>query len=66
MMPEQLYRVIDEYILEPVREIEKPFRMHVEYVFSIKGRGTVMTDVNMSSDCNVMVIPGDRSNDLFC
>jgi len=39
----ELMRVIDEYIPEPVREIDKPFMMHVEDVFSIKGRGTVVT-----------------------
>ena len=39
----ELLRVIDEYIPEPVREIDKPFMMHVEDVFSIKGRGTVVT-----------------------
>jgi elongation factor Tu len=39
----ELLRVIDEYIPEPVREIDKPFIMHVEDVFSIKGRGTVVT-----------------------
>jgi elongation factor Tu len=39
----ELCRVIDEYIPEPEREIDKPFIMHVEDVFSIKGRGTVVT-----------------------
>jgi elongation factor Tu len=39
----ELLRVIDEYIPEPKREIEKPFMMSVEDVFSIKGRGTVVT-----------------------
>jgi len=39
----ELLRVIDEYIPEPVREIDMPFMMHVEDVFSIKGRGTVVT-----------------------
>jgi elongation factor Tu len=39
----ELLRVIDEYIPEPAREIDKPFMMHVEDVFSIKGRGTVVT-----------------------
>jgi elongation factor Tu len=39
----ELLRVIDEYIPEPVREIDRPFMMHVEDVFSIKGRGTVVT-----------------------
>ena len=39
----ELLRVVDEYIPEPVRDIEKPFMMSVEDVFSIKGRGTVVT-----------------------
>jgi len=39
----ELLRVVDEYIPMPVREIEKPFMMPIEDVFSIKGRGTVVT-----------------------
>ncbi len=39
----ELLRVVDEYIPEPVREMDKPFMMSVEDVFSIKGRGTVAT-----------------------
>ncbi len=39
----ELLRVIDEYIPEPVREMDKPFMMSIEDVFSIKGRGTVVT-----------------------
>jgi elongation factor Tu len=39
----ELLRVIDEYIPEPKREIDKPFMMSIEDVFSIKGRGTVVT-----------------------
>jgi elongation factor Tu len=39
----ELLRVVDEYIPEPERELEKPFMMSVEDVFSIKGRGTVVT-----------------------
>lgn len=39
----ELLATIDEYIPEPVRETEKPFMMPVEDVFSIKGRGTVVT-----------------------
>jgi elongation factor Tu len=39
----ELLRVVDEYIPEPVREMEKPFMMPIEDVFSIKGRGTVVT-----------------------
>jgi len=39
----ELLRVVDEYIPEPQRELDKPFMMSVEDVFSIKGRGTVVT-----------------------
>lgn len=39
----ELLRVIDEYIPEPERDTDKPFMMPVEDVFSIKGRGTVVT-----------------------
>ncbi len=39
----EILRVVDEYIPEPEREIDKPFMMPVEDVFSIKGRGTVVT-----------------------
>jgi elongation factor Tu len=39
----ELMRVVDEYIPTPVREVDKPFLMPIEDVFSIKGRGTVVT-----------------------
>jgi elongation factor Tu len=39
----ELLRVVDEYIPEPKRDTDKPFMMSVEDVFSIKGRGTVVT-----------------------
>jgi elongation factor Tu len=39
----ELMDAVDNYIPEPEREIDKPFMMPVEDVFSIKGRGTVVT-----------------------
>jgi len=39
----ELMKAVDEYIPEPVREVDKPFLMAVEDVFSIEGRGTVAT-----------------------
>jgi len=39
----ELLTALDEYIPMPVRDTEKPFLMPVEDVFSIKGRGTVVT-----------------------
>jgi len=40
---EELVKTVDEYIPEPKRDTEKPFLMPIEDVFSIKGRGTVVT-----------------------
>jgi len=39
----ELMKAVDEYIPTPKREVEKPFLMPIEDVFSIKGRGTVVT-----------------------
>jgi elongation factor Tu len=39
----ELLDAVDSYIPEPVREVDKPFLMAVEDVFSIEGRGTVAT-----------------------
>lgn len=39
----QLLDAIDEYIPEPVRDMDKPFLLPIEDVFSISGRGTVVT-----------------------
>mgnify|MGYP000982536639 FL=1 len=39
----ELFEIIDNYIPEPKREVDKPFLMPVEDVFSITGRGTVAT-----------------------
>ncbi len=39
----QLLRAMDDYIPEPMREVDKPFLMPIEDVFSISGRGTVVT-----------------------
>ena len=39
----ELIKAMDEFIPEPLREVEKPFQMAIEDVFSITGRGTVVT-----------------------
>ncbi|MCS6778439.1 MAG: elongation factor Tu [Geminicoccaceae bacterium] len=39
----ELMKAVDEYVPQPVREKDKPFLMPVEDVFSISGRGTVVT-----------------------
>lgn len=39
----ELMKTVDEYIPDPVRDLDKPFLMPIEDVFSIQGRGTVVT-----------------------
>jgi elongation factor Tu len=39
----KLIKTLDEYIPEPQRETDKPFLMPIEDIFSIEGRGTVVT-----------------------
>ncbi|MCD6412473.1 elongation factor Tu [bacterium] len=39
----ELLEALDNYIPEPTREIDKPFLMPIEDIFSIEGRGTVVT-----------------------
>ncbi len=39
----ELIKAVDDYIPEPSREIDKPFLMPVEDIFTIEGRGTVVT-----------------------
>ena len=40
---EELMKAIDDFVPEPVRDVEKPFMMPIEDVFTIQGRGTVVT-----------------------
>jgi elongation factor Tu len=40
---DELMEALDSYVPEPTREVDKPFLMPIEDVFSIKGRGTVVT-----------------------
>jgi len=56
----ELVKVLDEYIEEPERDLDKDFQMPVEDVFSIKGRGTVATGrieqgiVNVGDDIEIV------------
>jgi len=40
---EELMKSVDEYVPDPVRPVDKPFLMPIEDVFTIQGRGTVVT-----------------------
>ena len=39
----ELMEAVDQYIPEPERDVDRPFLMPIEDVFSIEGRGTVVT-----------------------
>ncbi|MCA9338749.1 elongation factor Tu, partial [Candidatus Saccharibacteria bacterium] len=58
----ELVKAMDDYIPEPTRDLDKPFLMPVEDVFSIKGRGTVATGrieqgtVNLNDEIEIVGI----------
>ena len=59
---------VDEYIPDPVRELDKPFLMPIEDVFSIKGRGTVVTGkidrgvVKLNDEIEIVGIKASRKS----
>ena len=63
----ELVKALDEFIPEPVREIDKPFLMPIEDVFSIKGRGTVGTGriergiVKVGDTCEIVGLGDTRT-----
>ncbi|MBI1371172.1 MAG: elongation factor Tu [Phycisphaera sp.] len=63
---QELMDAIDTWIPEPEREIDKPFLMSVEDVFSIKGRGTVATGriergiVKVGDECEIVGLGDTR------
>jgi elongation factor Tu len=63
----ELMAAVDEYIPEPERELDKPFLMPIEDVFSITGRGTVVTGkveqgvVNVGDSLEIVGIKATRS-----
>jgi len=56
----ELMKTVDEYIELPERDVEKPFLMPIEDVFSIEGRGTVVTGrvergaINLGDEVDVL------------
>jgi len=50
---EQLMEAVDNYIPQPAREVDKPFLMPIEDIFSIQGRGTVVTGRVEKGVCKV-------------
>jgi len=63
---DELFDAIDTFIPEPTREVDKPFLMSVEDVFSIKGRGTVATGriergvVKVGDACEIVGLAKDN------
>jgi elongation factor Tu len=66
---DDLFDAIDSFIPDPTREVDKPFLMSVEDVFSIKGRGTVATgriERGMIKVGETVEIVGLRSDTKSC
>ncbi len=65
---QELMDKVDEYIPTPERDLEKPFLMPVEDVFSIKGRGTVATGrlergvVKVGEEIEIIGMNGDKKS----
>ncbi|MHC5113760.1 MAG: elongation factor Tu [Planctomycetota bacterium] len=68
---DELMDALDSYIPEPTRETDKPFLMPIEDVFSIKGRGTVVTGriergvVHVGDDIEIVGL-ADESRKTVC
>ena len=66
----ELMDAIDTYIPEPVRDTDKPFLMPIEDVFSISGRGTVVTGrvergvIKVGEDVEIVGIRADDEDGL--
>jgi len=64
----ELVKAMDDYIPEPKRDLDKPFLMPVEDVFSIKGRGTVATGrielgtINLNDEVEIVGIRDTRKS----
>ncbi|WP_067487271.1 elongation factor Tu [Actinomadura hibisca] len=64
----ELMKAVDENVPEPVRDTEKPFLMPIEDVFSITGRGTVVTGriergvVNVNETVDIIGIKTDSTS----
>jgi elongation factor Tu len=50
---DELMKAVDDYVPMPTREIDKPFLMPIEDIFSIQGRGTVVTGRIEKGQCKV-------------
>jgi elongation factor Tu len=63
---EELMKAVDEYVPTPVRDLDKPFLMPIEDVFTISGRGTVVTGriergiVNINDEVEIVGIKETR------
>ena len=61
-----LLKAVDEFVPQPLREVEKPFLMCIEDVFNIEGRGTVVTgrvergELNRMSDVEIVGLRDTR------
>src|SRR5216683_902952 len=61
----ELMEAVDSYIPEPIRDVDKPFLMPIEDVFTITGRGTVVTGLEMFNKILDFAQAGDNAGALL-
>ena len=67
-----LVTALDSYIPVPERDVTKPFLMPIEDIFSIEGRGTVVTGkiergvINVGEDVEIVGIKDTTTGDTIC
>ena len=67
----ELMAAVDSYVPEPERDLDKPFLMPIEDVFTITGRGTVVTGkveqgvIHTGDEIEIVGIEGDAEDDVY-
>ena len=67
----ELMAAADSFIPEPVRELDKPFLMPIEDVFTITGRGTVVTGkveqgiIHTGDEIEIVGLRDDAEDDVY-
>ena len=67
----ELMEAVDSFIPEPERDVDRPFLMPIEDVFTITGRGTVVTGrvergiVKVGEEIEIVGLAADDEDDLY-
>ena len=68
---QELVQQLDDFVPEPVRDLDKPFLMPIEDIFTIQGRGTVVTgriergEIKVNEEIEIVGIRETTENCLY-